>query len=79
MALSRVQMFKSNRVTESLGRNGCMKTTGIDIYRRTDGNIELSPVTSKGTRGRCSVAIPKEDVAEVMNAVISMIQKEELQ
>jgi len=43
----------------SLGRNGPIKTSGVEVF--VVGNeVWMSPLTSKGGVGRCHVAIPSD-------------------
>lgn len=57
------------RPTHFLGRNGVFKCIGIDLLLRTDGKIEISPITSQDKIGRCNVSIFKEDLPELIKTL----------
>lgn len=43
----------------SLGRNGSMQTTGLEVMVTHD-SINLAPINSYGYAGRCSIELPKD-------------------
>ena len=53
--------FETIPITRSTGRNGWIKTSGIDIYDWND-EIHISPLTSRGVIGNCTIVIPKEEI-----------------
>jgi hypothetical protein len=59
--------------TNSLGRNGYMKCSGLDLCKGglRDDLMLLSPLTSRGHVGRCELEIPLEDLP----ALIAGLQK----
>lgn len=60
------------RLTQSLGRNGVLKTSGINMFRLDQGIIELTPVTSRGDLARCHIEIPVEDARAVAQSLLGM-------
>lgn len=56
--------FKNPAPCQSLGRNGIIQTTGVEILPTIlESSILLSPVTSKGRpSSSCFIEIPLEDV-----------------
>lgn len=55
----KVLRFAGNTETGSFGRNGWMKTVGLEVS--TLGQvISVSPVNSKDRVGRCSIQIPND-------------------
>ncbi len=57
-----------DKTVRFIGRNGYFKQSGIEIAANKNIVI-LQPTTSKGETGRCSIEIPIENVAAVMNAL----------
>jgi len=55
-----------DRNVNFIGRNGYFKASGLDIYAN-ESIIILQPITSKGAVGRCSIEIPIENIAALMN------------
>jgi hypothetical protein len=56
--------------TESIGRNGMLITTGLYIHKNLWNNgetVSISPVTSKGLVGKCSIEIPTADIPQLIN------------
>jgi hypothetical protein len=53
------------RETTFLGRNGTFKASGLDITAGDEG-VLLQPVTSKGMPGRSYIAIPMENLDELI-------------
>lgn len=49
-----------------IGRNGYLKQSGIYVYAN-ESLVILQPITSKGEVGRCSMEIPIEYVAALVN------------
>ena len=58
--------IKYDRNVNFIGRNGYFKASGLDIYAN-ESIVILQPITSKGEIGRCSIEIPIEAVAALMN------------
>jgi len=54
--------FPKGNETTSFGRNGTMRTIGLEVsYLNFNVRItSLSPITSKGQPGRCRIEIPTE-------------------
>jgi hypothetical protein len=71
MKAIRKVIFKNNRQTDSLGRNGWINTHGIDIQYDSREMITLSPIRKNTDIGRCQIQIPVEDV----NALIVTLQE----
>jgi len=66
--------FNNDRTTSSIGRNGVIITTGVDIFPSTE-RVELSPITSKDTVGNCSISIPISDVFEVVDTMKEAVRE----
>ena len=45
----------------SIGRNGTIKTSGLEIYLGGD-DIYIFPLTSRGYVANCSIAVPKSEI-----------------
>ena len=60
------------RLTNCTGRNGYFKQSGIDLLVTSNDSIMLSPITSKGTIGRCDMEIPKESIDELIKVLQSL-------
>jgi hypothetical protein len=56
----------------ALGRNGIMKSAGVNVYPVYDNCVRIAPITSKGVEGRCFIHIPNAD----REAVARMIYPE---
>jgi hypothetical protein len=61
------------RATSAMGRNGTMKQTAISISE-CGNEINLEPVTSKGTIGNCRITIPAEDFETVVFVMKKLIK-----
>lgn len=68
------QIKFKNKVTLSLGRNGYLNTTGIEVektYRRLDKNnnpyevVAIYPITSRGVVGVGYINLPVESIPEL--------------
>ena len=62
-------MVTFSQRTQSEGRNGLMITTAVDVHKTiwNDGQtITLTPVTSKGLRGRGHIEIPVADIPKLI-------------
>jgi hypothetical protein len=74
-------MFNKGVETTSFGRNGTMRTTGLDVTFFDFGSGEFtsfSPITSKGLAGKCRIEIPAESCPfHALDALIES-QKENL-
>jgi hypothetical protein len=73
-------MFPSGQTTLSLGRNGVMKTIGVEVSMGSVSNAncytEIFPVTSKGERGRCKIEIASEACPwTALDAVVEFMNK----
>jgi len=54
----------------SIGRNGTIKTSGVDLY--SDGDtIHINPLTSRGFSANCSIAIPKSEINNLIKILKS--------
>ena len=49
-----------------LGRNGMFKCKGLSIYTFINGNIEISPITSKGKEGRYWIEVPGKEIPNIL-------------
>jgi len=50
----------------SIGRNGSIKTSGLDIFS-DKATIHIVPITSRGNLSNCSVSIPKSEIHNLIN------------
>lgn len=66
--MAQVQV-KFERITNFTGRNGFMKCSGIDLLETSDKTVMLSPITSKGTIGRCDISVPVESIPALIAAL----------
>lgn len=57
------------RTTDAKGRYGILKQTGIEVLE-TEQTFMLSPMTKMSVSVACFLEIPKENVAEVCEALI---------
>lgn len=55
--------------TNFTGRNGFMKCSGVEVLPASEGEIILSPLTSKGAVGRCDIWLELESVPELITAL----------
>jgi len=65
-------IVKLSQNTQSLGHNGMIITTAIDVHKNlwNDGaTLTIQPITSKGLVGRCSIEIPMADVFQLIKAL----------
>jgi hypothetical protein len=71
-------LFNKARTTTSLGRNGTIMTTGIDVgYHECNTPFtSIRPLTSRGGVGRCAIEIPTEDCP--FRALDALIEKTDL-
>ena len=67
--------IKYDRTVHFMGRNGYFKQGGVEVYAN-DHLVILQPLTSRGETGRCSIEIPIENVAAVMNALSQLTEIE---
>lgn len=67
--------FQNGKITKSLGRNGEIKTKGVDVFlwepNENETVVEISPITTRESIGRCHVQIPASDIP----ALIETLQK----
>jgi CBS domain-containing protein len=77
-----IQFARRNNNLVFVGRNGVGICTGVDLMEAPyyDGDtrrtrIIVSPVTSRGTVGRCSIDIPVEDLRAVGQALLELADK----
>lgn len=49
------------------GRNGMFKSKGLDVFHHIHEQVWISPITSKGTRGRCDIIVPVEDIPALID------------
>jgi hypothetical protein len=62
-------IVKLSQNTQSLGRNGMIITTAIDIHKNLwneGATLTIAPITSKGLEGRCSIEIPVADLPQLI-------------
>ncbi len=60
--------MKWDRLTSSIGRNGNIKTSGVEFYTNGILNmISIHPITSKGNLGNCMITIPIEAIDEFIH------------
>lgn len=79
-----IKKVKFSKTTTSIGRNGVVKTQGVEVMRSTvysDENnpfptIILSPVTSRNTVANCSITIPDSDIYNTLKAIVDMMPGE---
>lgn len=57
-------------ITTSLGRNGNMKTTGLNILNQNNV-VTLTPINTKGL-GRCTIEVPNDE--KTLNELIQSLQ-----
>jgi len=70
-------MITFSERTQSEGRNGMMITTAIDVHKTiwNDGKtVTLTPVTSKGHRGRCFIEIPTADLPQLIEELKAQLK-----
>lgn len=62
-----IATIKFSHETNFTGRNGYFKASGVEIsgYNQ-EGNILLTPLTSKGNAGRCDISVPVQDIPELI-------------
>lgn len=60
-------LFDSKTTLTSIGRNGFLKTIGIEIIKskmQSSGKpiktIQIFPITSKGKTGNCMISVPEK-------------------
>ena len=54
------------RKTWFTGRNGLFTSKGLEVWEASNNDIVISPITGKGQVGRCDIAIPKENIYDVI-------------
>lgn len=65
-------LFK--KVSAFLGRNGRFKSTGLNVYESViSGDICIVPITSKGLVGRSMIAVPKENVQDLIKTLKDLL------
>lgn len=73
--LNDILFFEEGTLTYSVGRNGEIKTKGVDFFlweRNEDEFIlDMAPITSKGVVGRGHIQIPASEIP----ALIETLQK----
>jgi hypothetical protein len=60
--------------TLNMGRNGHSKSKGIDLMQCQNGNILLTPITSKGNLQNCEIEIHKDSIPELINQLQKLLQ-----
>jgi hypothetical protein len=74
---SKTFKFARNQTTTSLGRNGSLITTGLEIgYHAYNPNYpytNIRPITSRGSIGQCAIEIPAADCP--FRALDALIEK----
>lgn len=63
------------RDVNSLGRNGDVRTQGLDILK-VGANVSLSPVRKKGGTGRCFIEMPVDAIPEVVQALRDIYERQ---
>lgn len=53
------------RTVGFLGRNGYYQSRGIEMFG--ESILYISPITSRGHRGRCEIQIPRENIQELID------------
>lgn len=61
-----------NKESTSQGRNGTMRTTGIELAN-TGKDVIISPINSKGQIGNCYIGIPLEDAHQLFDALKAVL------
>ena len=61
--------IKYGKTVTFQGRNGNFKQAGIRIWRGSNKEVWLEPVTGKGGIGNCWIQIPPENVDAVVKAL----------
>jgi hypothetical protein len=69
-----------NQEAHFLGRNGQFKASGVNVdlqpgVKCGEGVITLTPFTSKGILGRCSIEIPVEIAGELASALRKAVKE----
>ncbi|HNU14064.1 MAG TPA: hypothetical protein PKI55_06345 [Chitinophagaceae bacterium] len=62
-----IATIKFTKETNFTGRNGYFKASGLELSGYDpNGNVMLTPLTSKGLAGRCDITIPVEDIPSLI-------------
>lgn len=56
------------------GRNGYANSQGIDLMQCQNGNLLLTPITSKGYFQSCEIEIHKDSIPELIEQLQKLIQ-----
>lgn len=68
-----ISELKFSTETFFTGRNGTFKAIGLKIWYEENVDVfTISPITSKGKIGRCSIDIPKDDVINLITKLQSV-------
>ena len=67
-------MFSNGVQTISLGKNGPIKTIGVEFFTTKD-ELNISPINSRENVGRCHVSIPleKTEIEKLINSLRSIV------
>lgn len=70
------QQIKFSKETNFTGRNGYFICSGIELMT-LDHNREImiSPLTSRGTVGRCDISIPKDDIPKLIESLQQIVKQ----
>lgn len=64
-------IFPKNTI--SIGRNGLIKTSGVEIHLSKGGSfeglIDLHPLTSKGIAANCRISIPLDEIPSFISSL----------
>ncbi len=67
------QVVEWKQDAKFLGRNGYFKCRGVDVWvDAEDGIVTLTPITSRGERGRCFLEIPVAKLGELAGALAAL-------
>lgn len=65
-------LWQDNKMAWALGRNGLLKTSGVTVWPDSRGYVVLTPLTSRGTEGRCDIAIPITEINQLIDALTAV-------
>ncbi len=69
-----IKTIEFKRHVTFTGRNGTFKCAGVELMECGD-RIQISPLTSKGSVGRCDIDIPTENLDEFIAALREVAPK----
>ena len=64
-------LWQLGKQTKSIGRNGIIKTTGVEVTKRYDNSVDIEPVDSRGRVANCTITLADDpdalrDIAQVL-------------